>query len=47
MNGKIELTLIAFVLAALLSFGVMTGPAPDVDPIERDPFTANGMAWNN
>ena len=47
MSGRIELTFIAFVLAALLSLGLMTGPAPDADPVEHDPFTANGMAWNN
>lgn len=47
MPGKIELTVIAFVLVALLSLGVMHGPSDDVDPVEHDPFTANGLAWNN
>ena len=47
MYGKIELTFLAWVLAALLGLGLMNGPAPDSDPVQHGPHTANAIAWNN
>jgi hypothetical protein len=48
MNGKIELTFIGIlVLMALLSLGLMSDPVADPDPLQHDPYTASGLAWNN
>ena len=48
MNGKLELTFIGIlIVAALLSFGVVGDPAADADPVQNDPYTASGLAWNN
>ena len=49
MNGKLELTFIGMlILAALLSFGVVNDSAAGVDPpVQHDPYTASGLAWNN
>jgi hypothetical protein len=37
----------ALILAALLSLGIMSDPVADTRPVQHDPYTASGLAWNN